>query len=279
MIEKALEYAEHLPIFPLIPNNKEPLTTNGFNNATQDIEQIKRWWTKTPDANIGAVSALSGYIVLDLDTPDDTPEHKLPNGAYTLSDLGIWEELNAIENVQFYKTPSGGLHYWFRTDSELLLEKRHTGSDALWDNVELLGGGGYSIIPPSSTATGQYLGDLELDRVPNIPEWLQSILENRIKEKDKTVHPKMFKYRGKNYTGNLLDKIVNGAVDGERNVWLTSITGSLLNTGMNAEAVYKFLHDINQLYIQPPLPARTVDTIFNSIGKKYLNSQKRGGKK
>lgn len=283
MINKALEYAEHLPVFPLIPNDKKPLTKNGFNNATQDIEQIKRWWTKNPDANIGVVSAPNGYVVLDVDTPDDTSKHQLPAGAHTLSELGIWKELNAIENVQFYKTPSGGLHYWFKTDSKILLEKRHTGENALWDNVEWLANGGYSIAPPSKTEKGAYIGVFNIADVPDIPEWLQSILENRIKEKDKgklkTVHPKMFKYRGKNYTGNLLDKIVNGAVDGERNVWLTSVTGSLLNTGMNAEAIYKFLHDINQLYIQPPLPAKTVDTIFNSIGKKYLNSQKKGGKK
>jgi len=32
---------------------KHPLYTGWYKNSTADMEQIRKWWTKTPNANIG----------------------------------------------------------------------------------------------------------------------------------------------------------------------------------------------------------------------------------
>jgi hypothetical protein len=41
---------------------------HGVTNATTDAQQIRLWWTRWPDANIGiATSAESGLVVLDVD--------------------------------------------------------------------------------------------------------------------------------------------------------------------------------------------------------------------
>jgi len=65
----ALDYAaKGVPVFPLIPNGKAPLTSHGFLDATTDPTQIKAWWTKWPDANIGAPTGLpQTFTVLDID--------------------------------------------------------------------------------------------------------------------------------------------------------------------------------------------------------------------
>ena len=40
---------------------KRPRTKNGLSDATTDVDQIRKWWNRWPDANIGAVVP-SGYV-------------------------------------------------------------------------------------------------------------------------------------------------------------------------------------------------------------------------
>ncbi|MDP9478026.1 MAG: bifunctional DNA primase/polymerase, partial [Actinomycetota bacterium] len=65
----ALKYAEReKPVFPLRPGGKEPLTRRGFKDATTDPDQIRRWWKRWPEANIGIPTGeRSGLLVLDHD--------------------------------------------------------------------------------------------------------------------------------------------------------------------------------------------------------------------
>ena len=71
MMDAALKYAEaNIPVMPLHwicedgscsckkgqqcdSKGKHPLYTGWYKNSTSDIEQIRKWWTKTPNANIG----------------------------------------------------------------------------------------------------------------------------------------------------------------------------------------------------------------------------------
>jgi hypothetical protein len=63
------------PVFPLRPAAKTPLTSNGFKDATLDLERVRRWWTDQPDANIGIPTGLRetggiGFDVIDADGSD-----------------------------------------------------------------------------------------------------------------------------------------------------------------------------------------------------------------
>ena len=47
---------------------KHPSTQHGVNDATTERDQIKHWWTASPNANIEiATGRKSGIIVLDID--------------------------------------------------------------------------------------------------------------------------------------------------------------------------------------------------------------------
>ena len=46
---------------------KHPLTAHGFADATRDEKQIRAWWKRWPDANIGIPTGAISFIVLDVD--------------------------------------------------------------------------------------------------------------------------------------------------------------------------------------------------------------------
>ena len=61
-LRAALGYGERgWFVFPLAPRTKrQPLTPHGFQDATQNLEQVGRWWTATPDAKSASGPVLRG---------------------------------------------------------------------------------------------------------------------------------------------------------------------------------------------------------------------------
>jgi len=91
MMDAALKYVEaNIPVIPLHwicedgscscklgqqcgSKGKRPLYSGWYKNSTADVEQIKKWWTKTPNVNIGiSTSEKSGWLVLDVDDSENT---------------------------------------------------------------------------------------------------------------------------------------------------------------------------------------------------------------
>src|SRR5262249_27898250 len=103
LLEAALDYAAvGIPVFPCVPDGKEPLCGHGFKDATTDPEQIRTWWTTHPRANIGIRPADAGWIVLDADV------YK-----------GVDPDLLALLPDTFtVETPRGGRHFYFECPVE-----------------------------------------------------------------------------------------------------------------------------------------------------------------
>lgn len=113
-LEAALWWAgKGFPVLPLAPGDNRPHPMLGrFQSfekvATTNPHLICKWWTERKGANIGvATGRVSGVIVLDCD---------VKKGKNGLRELALWEELEEIEIPQAVttRTPSGGLHLWFR---------------------------------------------------------------------------------------------------------------------------------------------------------------------
>jgi hypothetical protein len=73
-------------IFPLKPGGKVPLISKddggrGVHDATSDLSQIRSWWGRWPDANIGLACGI-GFWVLDVDYAGWTTTE--PDGADSL---------------------------------------------------------------------------------------------------------------------------------------------------------------------------------------------------
>jgi Bifunctional DNA primase/polymerase, N-terminal len=61
------EMARGWYVHPLAPARKGPGSAHGKNDATLDEARIREWWTKTPAANVGINTGLSGLCVMDAD--------------------------------------------------------------------------------------------------------------------------------------------------------------------------------------------------------------------
>ncbi|HCO24414.1 MAG TPA: hypothetical protein DIT97_15755, partial [Gimesia maris] len=179
MLQAALQIAaNNLAVFPLAPGEKRPdgeLAPNGCNDATTNEDQICKWWTQRPNANIGI--ATDGLCVVDIDGAD----HPW---------LSSNQRLEALSGAPASQTPRGGRHYIFQQNGEPL---RNT-AGRLAPNVDTRADGGYIVAPPSIVNGKPYrwLEELEpRDQLPTVPDWiireLQIVNEGPVKLEGNTI--------------------------------------------------------------------------------------------
>lgn len=130
------------PVFPCQPRGKQPLTRNGFKDATTDLEQVGAWWKATPTANIGIPTGVA-FDVIDIDGPPGF------DSLVKLRDTGT---LPTVLATTF--TPRGR-HL-------LITPTGDSNAAAMMPGVDYRGYGGYIIVPPSVGASG------------DIYEWVQA---------------------------------------------------------------------------------------------------------
>lgn len=138
--EAAVLYSElGWPVHPLRVGGKEPVTANGFRDATTDAEQLRTWWDRP--YNVGLAVPV-GCLVLDVDPRS--------GGVQTLRDLTV--KLGKLPATSVAETRSRGLHLWFRTPhpAEELASTLGPGLDVKRP------GKGYVVAPPSTVEPGSY---------------------------------------------------------------------------------------------------------------------------
>jgi Bifunctional DNA primase/polymerase, N-terminal len=139
MLEAALEYiARGWSIFRLAPGTKVPMRgSHGHLDATTDRATVTRWWTETPDANIGLACGRDGApIAFDLDGSGGLEEFRRLDGPPTLS------QITRRGRHVLYALPPG---VTIRTHNA----RRAKGADGI--DVKALGGY-IALPPPRSTA-------------------------------------------------------------------------------------------------------------------------------
>lgn len=177
---QALEYAvQGLQVFPVhwmrehgiclcgkadcSSPRKHSLTKDGCLCATDDQEQIERWWTSNPDANIGiATGRRSGPFVVHLDGEAGIEQFESRYGQF---------------DVPTVATGGGGRHLWFAYPDDCDLSN---GTRLHGLPVDVRGTGGYVLSPPSNHHSGGSCKWLQpvtgaLPTIPeNLREWILS---------------------------------------------------------------------------------------------------------
>lgn len=144
--EAALHYAEiGLAVFPLVEKNKEPLTQNGFKDATTDHSQIERWWSRHPNANIGIATGQpsNGLVAIDI----DVDKEKDKDGYHTFV---RWCDENylILPDSWLSITGRGGYHLLFKSSFPVP-------SKINWlEDVDIRADGAYIVAPPSIHPNG-----------------------------------------------------------------------------------------------------------------------------
>lgn len=154
----ALAYAQRLgwPVFPCcwiteagacscgLPEcgspGKHPLTAQGFRDASKDIAQIRQWWTRWPQANIGVPTGeASGFDALDID-----PRH---GGEESLAELEFLHGRLPATAEQI--TGGGGRHLLFRHRDGMGCQV------GVLPGIDVRGDGGYILVAPSTHISGR----------------------------------------------------------------------------------------------------------------------------
>lgn len=141
-LRAALAYAARgWHVFPLVPNDKVPITQAGFKDAVTDEAQIRAWWTSYPTANVGIAAGASGLVILDVD------------GEKGDASLTAWTLDNGplpITPVAY--TPGGGRHFLFAAEGSGIGPNQSVlGPDS---HVDVRAGGSYIVAPPSIHPNG-----------------------------------------------------------------------------------------------------------------------------
>ncbi|WP_425580119.1 bifunctional DNA primase/polymerase [Streptomyces polychromogenes] len=172
---------------------------HGFHAATTDTGVIRDWWRREPRFGVGVSCGPAGLVVIDVDThPAPLPDRQrlLPgipiDERVDLSGLGSGYDTLALlaalrrrpdpaqdAGTLRVRTPSGGLHIWYRAPLGGPAVRSSSGNGtrtALAWQVDVRATGGYIVAPGTRTADGGY-DPLPGSRTPApLPLWLNAEL-------------------------------------------------------------------------------------------------------
>lgn len=240
MYDAAIEYAKKgFAVFPLKYRDKVPLTRNGCKDATTDAAQIKAWWQKYPNANIGLAtgSVSQNVFVIDLDIDED----RGIDGYHSLED---WQrEHGDFPETWTAITGRGGYHLYYRGNGKI---KNRAG---IIDGVDIRGNGGYVVAPPSIHKNG------------NRYEWEYSPDEFEIAKADNNVEYFLNHDDQKQGTAFIMPNIVAA---GQRNQMLFRFACMMQAKGASDQSVFAATMAENESSCSPPLTEQEVKVIVSS---------------
>lgn len=247
----ALAYVQQLnfKIFPINYKSKTPMTKNGFKDATDEIEQIKDWFTLYPNAGIGLPTGeINNIIVLDVD----------PRNGGDVSLSRLVDKHGGLPHTVECLTAGGGNHYYFKYD------KRINSADLKrfgYPGLDIQSDGRYVVLPPSTHPNGKQYHWEEASKpvyteFAEVPNFLIDLFKTEQK-----------KVRYKATPSNEYVKILQGVQVGERNNSMMSLIGHLIALNMDYREVYEIVHMWNESRCNPPLEPNIVTRAINNILK------------
>lgn len=243
MLAWALYYAQlGWPVFPC--HGKAPATRRGFYDASSDPAQITLWWEQWPLCNIGAPMG-HGLWALDEDPRHDGDASRV---ALERQHESLPDTMRSLSG----RRDGGGHSFWVWPEGGL----EHKA--ALGDGLDVIGRGGYVILPPSiHPDTGlSYEWEIGPDELWPVraPGWLEALVTPKAPSS----------HSGAPSAEDVPED--SPIPEGQRNATLTRLAGSLRRQGFSAQDIYPILATAN-LRCVPPLPDDELHQIAGSVAR------------
>ncbi|MFE4922343.1 bifunctional DNA primase/polymerase [Streptomyces sp. NPDC056661] len=168
---------------------------HGFHAATTLSTRIDAWWTAQSRFGVGVSCGPANLVIIDVDAHDaQVPDRSrllpgipigpqvalagLATGFDSLALLAaLRQQTSPAEDEQTLRvrTPSGGLHVWYRNTDTKIRYRSSTGSSprvALAWQIDVRSDGGYIVAPATKTTVGTYTPVGEARRPAPLPAWL-----------------------------------------------------------------------------------------------------------
>ncbi|KRM18919.1 hypothetical protein FC40_GL000708 [Ligilactobacillus hayakitensis DSM 18933 = JCM 14209] len=238
-------------IFPLQSGSKKQFKNIDYTKATTDEDTIKSWFSCYPNMNVGINLKKSNLICFDID------EHKNTPLLSTLNDLKQRGYDLFKEPVRIETTQNNGIHVYFRLKQDK--GQKLTNKINFIDNVDIL----TDKVVSYPSANYKLVKEVDFKSLPIAPTWMINHANNRtlaLRAPHST--------NELTKTGKWLEFIKKGALQGERNNFLTAVVGWLFYHLSDPYTVEYWSNLINDNCITPPLPQNEVNSIIKSIYRK-----------
>jgi putative DNA primase/helicase len=218
------------------------LVPEGLKDASRNEDVVATWFQGDRPWNIGIVTGQdSGLVVLDID-----PRH---GGDDSLA--AIEKEHGPMPSTCRFSTGGGGTHILFQ----------HPGCSVpnsagkIGPGIDVRGDGGYIVAPPSRHISGAryFVSEGSISELAPLPEWLFAAITNTHPSKGQPTNWRQFS---------------NSVPEGQRNVTLARLSGTLLGRGVEPHLCLDLLLAYNNSHCRPPLAAEEVATIVGSIARR-----------
>lgn len=224
-----------LAVFPC--SEKKPLTgMGGFKHATKEEKQLRLWWNRWPDAQIGVpCGAINGLLVVDVDGPQGAEWYKTQ----------AWPETFCVQ------TREGRYQYWF-AQPKGFVSKPSAGVIA--DQIDIRGDGSYVIGPFSIHHESKKMYQ-PMTFKPWIaaPKSLLELVASKNGNAASTPHAK---------PAGVIKK-------GRRHGDALSLAGAMRRKGLSAEVIFAALVTVNAQRYDPPLSESELRGLAFDVGRRY----------
>lgn len=232
-------------VIPMQPHGKRPIIA--WRDAQQhaaSAETIDSWFTRWPDANVGIVTGrVSGLVVVDVDAQHGGPA----------SVAGVEAARGPLPRTVEAQTGGGGRHLYYAHPGTPVANRV-----AIRPGIDLRGDGGCVVAPPSIHPNGRRYawvagcgpGEIALAALP-AHFGAASIATRPIG------HSRLHWRR----------LVREGVGEGARNNTIASLTGHLLQRGVDLDVVAELMLAWNRTHCRPPLADAEVLRVVESIAR------------